>query len=181
MLFSSYLFWTFIDRIFRSNKLKNWSRILTWRNVNYSHLLKNVRIILCSTKNLILNSLPPFRGWGFSPLFLHFSSTYSPLFRGGSERVQRGFREGSMRVRSLNPQYTHTELSFIPLGSVDHQWRWLKGIVFNTHEYPENKHSTLPFFYRKWWRVHESVWFCEWIVMWLQLPEEKGTIRPHTI
>jgi len=42
-----------------------------------------------------------------------------PLFRGGSERVQRGFREGSMRVRPLNPQSTHSEPTGYPQYRVD--------------------------------------------------------------
>jgi len=46
-------------------------------------------------------------------------STLCPLFRGGSERVQRGFREGSMRVNSLNPHYTPYELSINPQYRVD--------------------------------------------------------------
>jgi len=44
---------------------------------------------------------------------------FCPLFREGSERVQRGFREGSMRIIPLNPQSTPSEHPIYPLYRVD--------------------------------------------------------------
>ena len=55
----------------------------------------------------------------FVPVLLQICFWFCIRFRGGSERVQWGFREGSMRVTSLNSQWTLSVPSLISLYKQD--------------------------------------------------------------